>query len=130
MTDEPLIEAAMGEGANSYFEKGPGINELIEGIKHVYESNYYFSKEFSESLIQKVLEHRLINPSYNFTAKVSPKEKEVVLLISKGLTNSEIAKQMGISENTVNDHKKKFTIKTKAKGKLEISVYCFWRGWV
>jgi len=128
--EEPLIEGAFEAGANGYFSKGPHIDDLIEGIKNVYYQNYHFNKDFSERLIQNVLEHKSIEPSYNFSVNVAPREKEVAILISKGLSNKEIADKFGIKENTIDDYKKNFGKKTGAKTKSAIIVYCFWRGWI
>src|SRR5690606_31225555 len=40
-------------------------------------------------------------PELNFAEKLSPRQQDVAMLIARGLTNYQIACELGISENTV-----------------------------
>lgn len=48
-------------------------------------------------------------------ALVSPREKEVLLLLSNGYATREIAATLFISNHTVNDHRKALMLKLDAK---------------
>lgn len=52
--------------------------------------------------------------------ELSPKEKEILKLISLGLSSREIAKQLFLSINTVNTHRKNILRKTGAKNILAV----------
>jgi two-component system response regulator NreC len=52
--------------------------------------------------------------------KITPREKEVLELISKGYTNREIAKEIYISEKTVKSHRQKLLIKFKVKNTAQL----------
>ncbi|MEM8748881.1 MAG: LuxR C-terminal-related transcriptional regulator [Pseudomonadota bacterium] len=50
---------------------------------------------------------RLISPPFDKLAVLSPREREVVFLVSKGFTRQQCADMCGISENTVSTHLRK-----------------------
>lgn len=51
---------------------------------------------------------------------LTEKEKEVLLLVSSGLTTKEIAEKMNISFHTVESHRKNLLRKCKAKNSAEL----------
>lgn len=55
--------------------------------------------------------------------KLTPKEKEVLVLVAKGLSNGEIAKKLKISIHTVKSHLESIYIKLKLHNKVQVSVY-------
>ena len=52
--------------------------------------------------------------------KITPREREVLVLISKGYTNREIAGNLYISEKTVKSHRQKLLIKFKVKNTAQL----------
>lgn len=50
---------------------------------------------------------------------LSPREKEVLILIENGLTSSEISLKLSISKNTVNRHRQEILLKLLAKNSTE-----------
>jgi len=52
--------------------------------------------------------------------KITPREKEVLELISKGYTNREIVKKLFISEETVISHRKYLLSKFKVHNSAEL----------
>lgn len=51
---------------------------------------------------------------------LSPREREVALLVARGLANKEIARELGLSEGTVKQHVHSIFLKLRAQ-KLQIS---------
>lgn len=51
---------------------------------------------------------------------LTAKEKEVLSLISSGLTTKEIADRLGISHHTVESHRKNLLKKSQAKNSAEL----------
>jgi DNA-binding CsgD family transcriptional regulator len=52
--------------------------------------------------------------------KISNRENEILILISRGFTNSEIAKQLFLSEETVKSHRNNLLAKFKAKNSANL----------
>jgi two-component system NarL family response regulator len=102
--NEEEVYQALHAGASGYVLKDVGRDELIGAIRHVYAG-----KEWIQSCIQPILAER------GGQHELTPRELEVLKLLVRGLTNREIAKVLGNSENTVRNH----TIRIFAK--LDVS---------
>ena len=91
-----MVEA----GASGYLVKNAGKKEMLEAIYAVHNKKQYFSKELRGKL------------SYDLKSKsitkreLTPREKEIVILISKGRTSVQIAQELNISKLTVDTHRK------------------------
>ncbi|WP_256348917.1 response regulator transcription factor [Pseudomonas sp. PDM24] len=54
--------------------------------------------------------------------RITRREREVVLLLVNGLTNKQIAQQLGISNYTVRDHLSSMFEKMDVKSRIELAV--------
>lgn len=100
-----LIENADIKG---FLPKSVNKSELVEAIKKVNNGGNYFSED-----ILNELENCRINAVEKDGLMLSTREIEIIKLISKGLTNKEIASELFISEFTVSTHRKNIFRKTK-----------------
>ena len=101
-------------GAYGYLLKNTDESELILAIRSVSSGKKYFSAEISEKMInfmstQSISEDILSN-----------KETEVLGLISKGLTNKEIAAQLFVSFRTIETHRANILKKLEVKNTAEL----------
>ncbi len=104
-----FIQKMLHNGASGYVLKNATKKELLEAIDTIMEGKTYISKEVEAN----------INISKNIgTPLITRREKEVLVLISDGLTNSEIAVKLFVSTTTVDTHRKnllaKFDVKNTA----------------
>ena len=70
-------------------------------------------------MVEPIGEHQLQNPSENLTNR----EKEILLLISKGNASKQIADKLQISINTVNNHRRNILSKTGCLNTFEAIKY-------
>jgi len=114
--DQMYISKMIESGASGYILKNINIEDLIEAINSVQKGNFYFSRD-----IQKVLDEHVFSTDDPIKAikskaiRLSYREQEILNLIAKEFTNEQIAKQLFISERTVETHRKNLFIKTKQK---------------
>lgn len=98
----------MENGASGYLLKNVTKQELIDGIKTVSKGGVYFSFEAGKTY-KNTLEKNSQLPV------LTKREKEILKLIAEGLTNSEISRQLFISIDTVDSHRKNLYTKLNVK---------------
>jgi DNA-binding NarL/FixJ family response regulator len=91
--NEEEVYQALQAGASGYVLKDAGRDELVGAIRKVYEGGQWI-----QSSLRPILAGREDRP------ELTSRELEVLTLIVRGLTNREIAKILGNSENTVRNH--------------------------
>jgi two-component system, NarL family, response regulator len=93
--NEEDIFSALESGARGYILKDTTREEIIEAVRQVHAGNRYLP-----SAVAARLADRMIRPS------LTPRELDVLRLVSRGRTNKEMAVAMFISEETVKSHMK------------------------
>jgi DNA-binding NarL/FixJ family response regulator len=89
----------MENGASGYLLKNITRQELIDGIRTANNGGIYFSFEAGK-IYKNTLEKKQGQPV------LTRREKEIVRLIAEGLTNAQISRQLFISVDTVDTHRK------------------------
>jgi DNA-binding NarL/FixJ family response regulator len=98
----------MENGASGYLLKNITRQELIDGIKTVNSGGVYFSFEAGK-IYKATLEKSSHQPV------LTKREKEIMKLIVEGLTNSQIAKHLFLSVDTVDTHRRNLYTKLNVK---------------
>jgi DNA-binding NarL/FixJ family response regulator len=89
-------------GINTILYKTAEKHEIIEAIHAAIKGKKYYSTEIVDMLLET--REKTVNRDNAFT--LTNAEKDIVVLISKGMTTKEIAGQKNISFHTVNTHRK------------------------
>jgi len=96
--DPTLLAEAFRCGASGYILKQAAGEELVDAIRKVAEGNNYVSP-----LVTNLPAEALTVQTQKTT--ITPRQREVLELISRGLTMKEIASQLNISTRTAESHK-------------------------
>jgi DNA-binding NarL/FixJ family response regulator len=96
--DDTLVEEAFRCGANGYVLKQAAGEELVEAIKQVAQGNRYVTPLVKSRRADRV-------PRGAQKSMITPRQREVLKLISRGLTMKEIAAELAISTRTAESHK-------------------------
>jgi len=96
------IFRALQAGALGYLLKGSAGSELVEAVRAVHAGRRYLTRKVSDLVVDGyVREHRLSSP----LESLSPREREIVLLVVDGWSSSEIAAALKLSPKTVETHR-------------------------
>ena len=99
--DERFVSPLMENGANGYLLKNAEPAEIKKAIMEAMVKGYYLNNFVNRVLLKKSTARIKNAPSLNNEIILSDKEKEVVSLICREYTASEIADKMSISPRTV-----------------------------
>jgi len=110
---QDMIEA----GVMGFLSKDAALDDVINSIISVAEGNKVFSPELMYNLVKK------INTGRHKTDILTEREKEVLNLISAGLSNQEIANSLFLSKRTVDKHRENILSKTQTKNTAELIMF-------
>lgn len=112
--DEELVLQAMHAGAIGYLLKGVSNQRLIEAIRAAHSGQPTMAKEAVADLVEAA------TPSNKIDFDLSAREREVLTLLAKGLSNKEIAEQLFFSVSTVKYHIRVLFSKLEANSRAEL----------
>lgn len=98
MGDDATVVSALSAGADGYLLKeNPGA-VLIRQLQQISDG----VPALSPPIARRIMEHfRYTGPAETAEVSLTDREAEVLALIGRGLRNAEVARSLGITENTV-----------------------------
>jgi DNA-binding NarL/FixJ family response regulator len=121
---EQVIEA-LQLGVRGIVLKHSALQLLLKSIRCVNEGQYWVGQEGVSDVIQAL---RRMKPSRSASGArrnfgLSSREMEVIALIVAGYTNKDLARELGISENTAKHHLTNIFDKLGVSNRLELVLY-------
>jgi DNA-binding NarL/FixJ family response regulator len=114
--DSERIFRALKAGADGYLVKSSPPEVLLEAIDDVRRGG----SPMSSHIARKVVRHfHLVGPSPEESENLSPREQEVLNLLSAGYIYKEISDQLGIGIETVRTHVKNICEKMHVRNRVE-----------
>lgn len=111
-SERSIIMQALQNGASGYLLKNASASELIACIQEALGGQISFSREVKEIIARPTVSELKGIPS------LTKREKEILHLISEGITTAGIAQQLSLSPLTVETHRRnllqKFDVKNVA----------------
>jgi two-component system response regulator DegU len=135
--DDEQIYHAIRTGASAYYPKDVSPDDLVEVIRHVSQGKYVVDRKL---LDEKEIERWLADAFEQFGGlwadmedkfkPLSPREMEILTLVTRGLSNKEVAYTLGISHQTVKNHMTSILRKLDVEDRTQAAVFALRRGWV
>ena len=101
--DEYVYEA-LKVGASGFLRKDAPETDLLTSIRVAADGGSIFSRTVTERLVRLFALRRAPDPEPPGMTELTTRELEVFGLIAKGLSNREIASQLGVTEHTAKTH--------------------------
>lgn len=126
--DEYIIEA-LKHGALGYILKDLSSEKLVSAIRDVYEGNSIMQPEIAAKVISLITgnskepTHKSATLEPKYTPVLTDREKEVLQLVGKGMSNGEIAKMLYISEGTVKNYISNLYAKLEVNDRSKLTLY-------
>lgn len=127
---------AIRAGAAGYCAKGSLPEQVVEAVREALQGQFFVSGQVMDEpeLMRWVNEqvrqgHRLAGEDDPFKT-LSARETEILMHVTRGLSNKEIARELGISHQTVKNHMTKILQKLDLLDRTQAAVYALSRGWV
>ena len=104
---QTLVDA-LRSGVSSYVKKDCDISEIINAIKETKQGNKFFCGQVLETIQRASINVEDIDFA-SFSCEpvlLSERENEIIVYISEGQTNAQIAENLFLSNHTINTHRK------------------------
>ena len=124
--DVKLVQEMINLGANGFLSKDSAGLHIIEAINAVYHGDQYFSDAIKNNLIKLYTGENITTgkrPESTILNSLTPRELEVLKLITNEHSSLEIAGILNISQSTVDTYRKSLLKKTNVKNSIGLAMY-------
>ncbi len=127
--DDPYVQAVLEAGANGYVLKNASSDEIVQAVHTVHEGQMALDPAVARKIVARWMSAGQ-TPSEPAETRPTPREMQVLKLLTRGFTNKAIAAQMKISERTVQGHIASLFDKLGVSSRTEAVVRAAQLGWV
>jgi DNA-binding NarL/FixJ family response regulator len=120
------IFPALKAGANSYILKDVTMDELADALQRAARREVTFHTLVAERILRNIRGEDATDGL--LFAELTERELEVLKLIADARTNSQIAKQLSISESTVKGYVSNILSKLHLDDRTQVAVYAWRKG--
>jgi len=126
--DDDYIFDALSAGASGFLLKRTKPEELISAIHAVADGDSLLSPSVTRRVIDRMATQPVAGLSGARLEKLTPREREVLELIGRGLSNREIAESFVIEESTVKTHVKRILTKLELRDRVQAVILAYETG--
>jgi DNA-binding NarL/FixJ family response regulator len=127
--DDRSVVAALRAGARGFLTKDAGAGQIEQALQAVARGEAAIDPAVQHHLVAAVAEAADTGPQPPALPDgLTPREAEVVSLIAEGLSNTEIAARLVISEATVKSHINHLFTKTGVRDRAQAVTYAYRHG--
>jgi DNA-binding NarL/FixJ family response regulator len=119
--DDDSVFAAMRAGARGYLVKDADQEELVRAIQAVYRDEAIFSPAIAKRMIQYFAALPKTASALSFR-ELTEREREILHLMARGLSNAAIANTLSVSLKTVQNHVSNIFVKLQVADRAEAIV--------
>jgi two-component system nitrate/nitrite response regulator NarL len=128
--DDQDLFTAIRNGALGYLVKKIEPEELFSRLRGVAQGEAAISRVMANRILREFARLGTEGPPPDSTRSLTPREREVLQLVTRGLTNKEIGAQLHIAENTVKNHLRNILEKLHLQNRAQAAAYAVREGLV
>src|SRR5690606_26115161 len=126
---DEYVFAALRAGAAGFLLKDAPREQLISAIRQVVDGDALLAPSVTRRLIERFVRQHPKGGATPFD-KLSPREREVLALVVRGRSNSEIARELYLGDATVKTHIARILAKIGARARVQAIVLAYETGYI
>jgi RNA polymerase sigma factor (sigma-70 family) len=126
---DDYVFGALRAGASGFLLKRTRPEELIAAVHTIARGDSLLSPSVTRRVIDRMAQQPL--PELAARARLdelTPREREVLELVARGLSNREIAAELFVEESTVRTHVKRIQMKLQLRDRVQIVIFAYETG--
>jgi two-component system response regulator NreC len=128
--EEAYFFEMLSAGASGYVPKRASPTTLVRAISVVSEGNVFLHPSVASALVQECLRDGRPKVRKRIYDGLTARQREVLTLIVEGVSNQEIADDLGISARTVERHRENIMKRLNLHSRVELVKYALRKGLV
>jgi DNA-binding NarL/FixJ family response regulator len=126
---DDYIFGALNAGASGFLLKRTKPEELLAAVHTLAAGDSLLSPSVTRRVIERMAERPVADPAASRRLDtLTPREREVLELIARGLSNGEIAAAFVIEESTVKTHVKRILMKLRLRDRVQAVIFAYESG--
>jgi DNA-binding NarL/FixJ family response regulator len=126
---DDYIFGALNAGASGFLLKRTKPEELLAAVHTLAAGDSLLSPSVTRRVIERMAERPVADPQASRRLDaLTPREREVLELIARGLSNGEIAAAFVIEESTVKTHVKRILMKLRLRDRVQAVIFAYESG--
>jgi DNA-binding NarL/FixJ family response regulator len=126
---DEYVFGALRAGAAGFLLKDAPRERLVEAIRVVHHGEALLSPSITRRLIEDFAARTdPIRPPTDLLAELTPREREVLVLVAHGLSNAEIAARLVVTDATVKSHVGAILLKLGLRDRVQAVVFAYEHG--
>jgi DNA-binding NarL/FixJ family response regulator len=126
---DDYIFGALNAGASGFLLKRTSPEELIAAIHTVAAGDSLLSPSVTKRVIERVAQQPAAELAPDQRLEhLTPREREVLEQVARGLSNGEIAAELVIEESTVKTHVKRILMKLRLRDRVQAVIFAYESG--
>jgi DNA-binding NarL/FixJ family response regulator len=129
--DDEAVYGALLAGASGYLLKGAAPHDLIAAVRRVASGEAWLDPAVAGRVIKALANVPRVGQSVSeLIARLTPRERDVLVLMAEGLANHEIAARLVVGEGTVKTHVSRVLMKTASRDRAQAIALAYHSGLV
>ena len=124
---DEYVYGALRAGASGFMIKNATPEELVRSVRVIADGEALLAPSVTRRLIDRFASGRTPLPDARLDS-LTDREREVLTLVSKGLTNAKIAAELYVGEATVKTHLSRVLMKLGVRDRVQAVIYAYETG--
>ena len=125
---DDYIFGALSAGASGFLLKRTSPEELMAAIHTIHAGDSLLSPSVTRIVLERLARQPAPRVAGSAVADLTPREREVLGLVARGLSNGEIAAALVIEESTVKTHVKRILGKLGLRDRIQAVIFAYESG--
>jgi DNA-binding NarL/FixJ family response regulator len=125
---DDYVFSALRNGASGFLLKNAPPETLIEAIRTVASGDALLAPSVTRRLVEEFARRPGVPTSTAAAERLTDREREVLVLLARGMTNSEIAEELFVGDATIKTHVSNLLTKLGLRDRVQAVVFAYENG--